>query len=126
MFQYTETEHCSNTPVLQASPVLQALPVVEVLPVVQVRFGVVHLGRKLLQVFILVAIGFAKATAIFREHLTWLSHTLNKLRHRTAGGFQPGGVGLRPNTVTVLGGVSLVCAARSLGENDDPITAEQA
>ena len=48
------------------------------------------------------------------------------LRHRTAGGFQPGGVGLRPNTVTVLGGVALVCAARDLGENDDPITAEQA
>lgn len=39
-------------PVLQASPVVLALLVLEVLPVVQVRFGVVHLGRKLLQVLI--------------------------------------------------------------------------
>lgn len=31
-----------------------------------------------------------------------------KLRHRTAGSSQPGWVGLRPNTVTVLGGVALV------------------
>ena len=52
-------------------------------------------------------------TVVLRKHLIWLSHTLNRLRHRTAGGFQPGWVGLRPNTVTGLDGVTLASAARS-------------
>ena len=47
------------------------------------------------------------------------------LRHRTAGGFQSGGVGLRPNTVTVLSGVALGSASRNLGE-DETTTPEQA
>jgi len=92
VFQYTDTEHCSKIPVVEVLLVVQALPVLEVLPVVQVRFGVVHLGRKLLQVLIWVAGGVVEATALLRKHLTWLSHTLNMLRHRTADGFQPGGL----------------------------------
>lgn len=43
---------------------------------------------------------------LFGAIFGWLGWV--KLRHRTAGGFQPGWVGLRPNTVTVLGGVALI------------------